>query len=245
MRALILTLINFGKHTTATGGTDVSNVLSSIAQLLWPAVVAILVIVLLPVIRGLIKSSDSVNIEVGGAKISVQRAAEDIRKLINDLQDRLNAIEARTAPQDRQEVEKAISSPRPAKLLWVDDRPDANVYERARAKDAGYEVLQAESTAAAHRSLASDGPVQLIITDMARVEAGGTYNRTAGLDLIRDLRKAGDLTPVIVYSSSRSLAPVQDDLNQQPNVASTTSPTELISLIGISATNQTPGGPHR
>lgn len=212
---------------------EVSNVLSSIAQLLWPAVVAILVIVLLPVIRGLIKGSDSVNIEVGGAKISVQRAAEDIRKLINDLQDRLNALEGSAAPQEHQNADKPISAPLPAKILWADDRRDANVYERARVKDAGYEVLQAESTAAAQRILASDGPVQLIITDMARVEAGGNYNTTAGLDLIKGLREAGDLTPVIVYSSRRSLAPVLDDLQQLPNVVYTTSPTELISLIGI------------
>jgi hypothetical protein len=240
----MLTIMNLSEHVTATGGmAEVSNILSSIAQLLWPVVVAVLVIVLLPVIRGLIKRSDSVSIEVGGAKISVQRAAEDIRKLINDLQDRLNAIEARTIPQDRQEAEKVISTPRPAKLLWVDDRPDANVYERARAKDAGYEILQATSTAAAQRILASDGPVQLIITDMARVEAGGNYNGTAGLDLIKDLRKAGDLTYVIVYSSHRSLASVLEDLKQLPNVAYTTSPTELISLIGISATNQAPDGP--
>ena len=217
---------------------QVSSVLSSIAQLLWPVVVAVLVIVLLPVIRGLIKGSDSVSIEVGGAKISVQRAAEDIRKLINDLQDRLNVIEGNTGSQDRPKAVEKISSPSTAKLLWVDDRPDANVYERARVKDAGYDLLQAASTTAALRSLASDGPVSLIITDMARVEAGGNYNTTAGLDLIRDLRKAGDMTPVIVYSSRRSLAPVLDDLQQLPNVTYTTSPTELISLIGISATDQ-------
>lgn len=215
---------------------QVSNIVSSIAQLLWPVVVAVLVIVLLPVIRGLIKGSDSVNIEVGGAKISVQRAAEDIRKLINDLQDRLNAVEGQIVAQGNKEATKVTPLPRPNKILWVDDRPDANVYERARVKDSGYEVLPAESTAAALRVLASEGPVQLIITDMARVEAGGSYNTTAGLDLIKNLRKANDLTPVVVYSSRRSLAPVLEELQKLPNVSYTTSPTELINLIGISAT---------
>jgi hypothetical protein len=78
---------------------------------------------------------------------------------------------------------------------------------------------------------------------MARVEAGGAYNTTAGLELIKDLRNAGDLTPVIVYSSSRSLIPALDDLQPLPDVEYTTSPTELISLIGISATNQIPDSP--
>jgi CheY-like chemotaxis protein len=221
---------------------QISNLLSSIAQLLWPVVVAVLVIVLLPVIRGLIKGSDSVNLEVGGAKISVQRAAEDIRKLINDLQDRLNAIEGRMPSQDAQEAGKATFLPRPSKILWVDDGPNANVYERARVKDAGYELLQAESTAVAQRILASDGPMQLIVTDMARVEAG-SYNMTAGLDLIKGLRKANDLTPVVVYSSRRSLAPVLDDLQKLTNVSYTTSPTELIGLIGVSDMNHISDSP--
>src|ERR1700733_5488362 len=128
-----------------------SDILNSIAQLLWPVVVAVLVVVLLPVIRGFIKSSDSINIEVAGTKITVQHAAEDIRKLINDLQDRLNALEGRTSAHDNKGTNKSEPLPRPHKILWVDDRLDANVYERARVKDAGYEVIQAESTASALR----------------------------------------------------------------------------------------------
>jgi CheY-like chemotaxis protein len=211
---------------------QVGDILSSIAQLMWPVVVAVLVVVLLPVVRGFIKSSDSLNIEVAGTKISIQHAAEDIRKLINDLQDRLNALEGTiNNDHDNEDIGKSDSLPR--KILWVDDRPAANVYERARVKDAGYEVLKAESTAAALRTLASDGPVQLIITDMSRVEAGGNYNASAGLDLISSLRKANDLTPVVVYSSNRSLAPVREELRRLSNVAYTTSPTELMNLIGI------------
>jgi CheY-like chemotaxis protein len=202
---------------------------------MWPAVVAVLVVVLLPVIRGIIKSSDSVDIEVAGTKISIQHAAEDIRKLINDLQDRLNALE-RINENDNERIRKSASLPR--KILWVDDRLEANVYERARLKDAGYDVLQAVSTAAALRILASDGPVQLIITDMSRVESGGNYNASAGLDLIKSLRKANDLTPVVVYSSTRSLAPVREELQRLQNVSYTTSATELMKLMGILTTRR-------
>jgi CheY-like chemotaxis protein len=214
---------------------EASNILSSIAQLLWPVVVAVLVIFLLPVIRRRIKDSDSLNVEVGGVKISVQRAAEDIRKLINDLQDRLNAIEGQTTTRDTKETTE-ISPPlsRGNKILWVDDRPDANVYERARAKDAGYGIVEAESTVDAMQALASKGPVELVITDMARLEAGGNYNPSAGLDLIRNLRETNDSTPIVVYSSRRSLAPVLSELQKLPNVFYTTSPTELINMIGIS-----------
>lgn len=209
-----------------------SSILSSIAELMWPVVVAALIFILLPVIRDLIKNSDTVDIEVAGTKISVQRAAEDIRKLINDLQDRLNALERLIEARDTEVSSETLSLPR--KVLWVDDRLEANVYERARLQDAGYEVLQAVSTAAALRIFASDGPVQWIVTDMSRIEAAGSYNPTAGLELIRTLRAANNLTPIIVYSSKGSLAPVREDLDAIPDVSYTTSPTELMSLMGIS-----------
>ena len=82
--------------------------------------------------------------------------------------------------------------------------------------------------------------MQIIITDMARMEAGGEYNPAAGLELIKRLRNAGDSTRVVVYSSRRSLTPVLEELQNQSNVQYTTSPTELINLIGISGPDQSP-----
>jgi CheY-like chemotaxis protein len=118
--------------------------------------------------------------------------------------------------------------------LWVDDRVNANVYERARVKEAGYAVLQADSTASALQTFEKDRPFQVIITDMGRAEAGGTYNPKAGLELIRKLRDRGDLTRIIVYSSRRSLAPVMDELRQISNIGYTTSSSELMRLLGLS-----------
>jgi len=215
---------------------DSVDLIRAIAVLLWPVVVAGVLVFLLPVVRRLMRSSQSVDIEVAGTKLSIQGANEAIRKQIADLQDRVNALEAppsaRTASY---EIPAAL--PGAQKILWVDDRPNANVYERARVMDAGYRLLQADTTAAALRVVASDGPFELIISDMSRVEAGGNYNATAGLDLVKALREAGDQTRVVFYSSSKSLAPVMAELRQIPNIAYTTSPTELMYLIGISSTS--------
>lgn len=89
------------------------------------------------------------------------------------------------------------------------------------------------------RDVASDGPFEVIVSvsDMSRVEAGGTLNSTAGLDLAQALRRAADPTRVVFYSSRRSLTPVMDDVRQIPNVAYTTSSTELMHLLGISGTS--------
>lgn len=209
------------------------NLVHAIAAILWPVVVAGVLIFLLPVIRHLMKGSQSVDIEVAGTKLSIQGANEAIRKQIADLQDRLNALEEPPSARTTS-YEVPATLPGAHKILWVDDRPNANVYERARVMDAGYRLCQADTTAAALRTIAADGPFEVIISDMSRVETGGSYNATAGLDLVKALREAGDQTRVVFYSSSKSLTPVMPELRQIQNVAYTTSPTELMYLLGIS-----------
>lgn len=213
------------------------HLIEAIATLLWPAVVVVVLLFLLPVFRRLIKDSQSVDIEVGGTKLSIQSASEAIRKQIADLQDRVNALEAPAA--SRTSTYEAPAPPWGArKLLWVDDRPNANAYERARVIDVGYDLVQAESTSEALRMLASKGPFEVVVSDMSRVEAGGNYNTRAGLELVEAMRRGGDQTRVVFYSSSRSLGPVLADLGKIPMVAYTTSPTELMNLLGISSAAQ-------
>ncbi|GAA4736720.1 hypothetical protein GCM10023263_93990 [Phytohabitans rumicis] len=114
----------------------------------------------------------------------------------------------------------------------MDDRPDANLFERARVSETGYAVIQAESTAKARQMLGLEGPVAVIVSDMGRIE-NGAYNPKAGLDLVRQLRDDGDQTRVVFYSSQRSLTTVDGHLANIPNVAYTTSPTELSNLLDL------------
>lgn len=210
-----------------------AELIQSLAALLWPLVVAGLIVVLLPTLRNLIGHSDSINVEVAGAKVSVQRASEEVRRLINDLQDRVNDLEA-DRDDSRPVPSVADRSPDARRsVLWVDDRLEANVYERARLHDEQYRVMQAESTTTALNLLQSYGPFDVIISDMGRIEAGGHLNARAGLDLLRRIRQAGDSTPVIFYSSDRGLAPVRAELDRENGVSYTTSPSELMRLVGV------------
>ncbi|MEV4755349.1 hypothetical protein AB0J86_09580 [Micromonospora sp. NPDC049559] len=117
------------------------------------------------------------------------------------------------------------------KLLWVDDEPDTIVYERARAVEAGYSVLQARSTAEALHLLATEGPVDLVVSDMGRVERGGNYNPRAGLELVQAMRGAGNQTRVILYSSPESMAPVEQTVRSIPGVLHTSSPSRLAAML--------------
>lgn len=217
-----------------------AEILTAIASLLWPIVVAALIIALFPVIRRLLSQSESIDVEVAGTKISVQRASDELRKLIGDLQDRVNELEGvrgdvLAAPEAR---EPSTIRPTPSRrqvVLWVDDRLEANVYERARLAEAGWRVVQAESTGSALERAHNDGPFSAIISDMARVEGGGRLNPRAGLDLLKELRGNGDNTPVVFYSSSRSLEMVKAELENARNTSYTTSPSELMRILNVSS----------
>jgi CheY-like chemotaxis protein len=212
----------------------VADILDSIAALLWPVVVAALIFRLLPVISRYISQSDSIDLEVGGNKISIQRASDQLRNQINDLQDKVNQLESGTAIA-APELPAVTTPPATRKaVLWVDDRPDANVYERARLRDEGYQIVQATSTTAALNAVQSQGPFEVIVSDMARIEAGGRLNPTAGMDLLRQIRGTDQQTPVVFYSSARSLEPVKPDLARFANVSYTTSPSELMRILRVS-----------
>ncbi|WBB75391.1 response regulator [Micromonospora sp. WMMD1128] len=113
----------------------------------------------------------------------------------------------------------------------VDDEPEANVYERARAVDGGYEVVQATSTEMALKLISGTGPT-VIVSDMGRME-NGRFNATAGLDLVRDLRRQGDQTPVVFYTSPRGVARYRAESGAIAGVSCTASPTELARILHV------------
>jgi CheY-like chemotaxis protein len=70
-------------------------------------------------------------------------------------------------------------------------------------KTDGVRVDVARSTAEGLR-LAGRREYGAVITDMGRWE-GGRHRTTAGIDLARELRASGDTTPLLVFTSGRSI----------------------------------------
>lgn len=81
-----------------------------------------------------------------------------------------------------------------ARVLWVDDHPDNNVFETVALEKLGRFVTKATSTEAGLRYMAAM-EFALVITDLGR---GGAPD--AGLDFIARARQAGHEPPVIVYT---------------------------------------------
>jgi CheY-like chemotaxis protein len=95
------------------------------------------------------------------------------------------------------DVEAAVSPPRAAHLarvLWVDDNPDYNIYETVALERLGRVVTKATSTDAGLRYL-SELDFALVITDLGRRD-----DAKGGITLIKQMKKLSSTLPVVVYT---------------------------------------------
>ncbi len=82
------------------------------------------------------------------------------------------------------------------KILWVDDRPENNVFERQAFGSQGIEFNLSLSTNEAIENL-KNNKYAAIISDMGRKEGP-----EEGYVLLEKLRKSGNLTPFFIYAGS-------------------------------------------
>jgi CheY-like chemotaxis protein len=85
-----------------------------------------------------------------------------------------------------------------ATILWVDDRPENNVYERQSLEALGVSFVLARSTEEALGKVKAQH-FDVIISDMGRPP-----DPRAGYTLLDSLRKSGDGTPFIIYAGSNA-----------------------------------------
>lgn len=85
------------------------------------------------------------------------------------------------------------------RVLWVDDRPENNIYERKAFESQGIEFSLALSTNDALNMLRNN-KYAAIISDMGRKEG-----EQEGYALLDSIRKSGNKTPFFIYSGSDSL----------------------------------------
>jgi len=84
------------------------------------------------------------------------------------------------------------------KILWVDDRPENNVYERQAFESMGLEFTLALSTSEALQAL-SNRQFAAIISDMGRKEGP-----REGYVLLEAVRAKDKSTPFFIYAGSRA-----------------------------------------
>jgi CheY-like chemotaxis protein len=212
-----------------------ARIIEALGSLLWPLLLAVVLFRVVPHLPGLMADvrealrTRAFKVKVGGAELSVEQAAEQLRRQVTDLQSQMAAQLVERSPAAAAAAAPWPSQGRPT-VLWVDDKPEANALEIAKLRDDGVEVLQARSTAEATDVLTLRRGVQAVITDLGRVE-DGEYRPHAGLALLRQLREASFEQPVLVYTSARGVERDREDAVAAGARLVTASPTELFAAL--------------
>ena len=204
------------------------ELLSSIAQLAWPAVVLLgLVLFARPLARLLRSGSEreEVTIELGGQRVTLGKFREQQNEVVVDLRRQIDDL--------RRQVAGDPSGPPPerraAAVLWVDDRPENNALLIDQLMTDGVQVDVARTTEEG-LALASRRGYGAVITDMGRRE-DGRYRTVAGVDFARQLRASGDSTPLLVFTSGRAIREHGDEARAAGAEAVTSSGVDLIGFL--------------
>ncbi len=109
-------------------------------------------------------------------------------------------------------------------ILWVDDRPDNNIYEREALGLIGFKFEIARSTNEALKLLSKKKYVA-IISDMGRIEGP-----KEGYVLLKEVRKIDKIIPYFIYAGS-NLLEHKVEAQEKGAQGSTNRASELIDLI--------------
>ncbi|MCL2086407.1 MAG: hypothetical protein FWH05_02275 [Oscillospiraceae bacterium] len=109
-------------------------------------------------------------------------------------------------------------------ILWVDDRPENNIYERKAFEAIGFEFTLALSTNQAHELLKTNSYIA-IISDMGRKEG-----EREGYVLLEGIRSKGITTPFFIYAGS-NLPEHKKEAKDKGAQGSTCYADELFSLV--------------
>jgi CheY-like chemotaxis protein len=223
---------------------DVAALLSACAAivgvLVWPALILVVVLKFSDSLRNFLSNLSEFDIKAAGVEASARRQQLEAAVNIGAALSKTGATtdDAATTSAAAQQLADTLPDARRQQelraslVLWVDDRPQNNVFERQALTALGIRIALALSTDEALVAIERQ-PVDLVISDMGRPP-----DAHAGYTLLDELRRRGNTVPFIIYAGSRSPELVRE-AQAHGAVGSTNSPQELIALV--TTTLQTPG----
>lgn len=214
---------------------DVASVITAVAAVGWPLVLAFLIWKLLPILKSRLSAGD-ITVKMFGVEVSLQDASENLGKQLADLQEKvaeLRIVAEQSHPHalDTSPLD-AEALPR-ENILWVDDHPSNNAFEIARLRSVGVGVDQVLSTDEALASLTHKRYTK-VITDVERQEDGRTAPQ-AGIELINRMRENDIPTPVFVYCSKAAVDLYGEKVRAAGAAGVTSSPLELFEQLVVPA----------
>ncbi|WP_263381864.1 response regulator [Granulicella arctica] len=116
-------------------------------------------------------------------------------------------------------------------ILWVDDNPKNNSYFVEQLAKAEVKVDLAKSTAEA-MTLFNSHKYDYVISDMGRTE-GLLFRKTAGLDLLKDIRAISTKIPFVFFTSPEAIDSYGQQATESGATAMTSSATKLMGMLNL------------
>lgn len=218
---------------------DIATLLDAVANLLgvlvWPAIVLAVVLRFSHQLQTLLENAGEFSLTGAGFGVALKRiqaqataalAAAELERegesgaaqaMMQQTKQAANVVANTLTPRTVRRIEGST-------LLWVDDNPDNNFYERQLFDALGIEITTALSTEDALDKVGRRR-FDVIISDMGR-----TADDRAGYTLLEQLRAAGNQTPFILYAGSRLPEHVAE-ARQRGAFGCTARPRELFEMV--------------
>lgn len=213
---------------------QVTSLVNAIAQLLgvliWPAVLVFFLIRFRAALADFFANLSELSLRAPGLEATAKRQQEAAAALGAAIATRAPTDETQATATDPRDIAAALPTPRAqrrlqgSRILWVDDRPNNNRFERQALEAYGIDFDLSTSTEDALEKTRQRS-YDLIISDMGRPP-----DARAGYTLLDELRKTGDKTPYVIYAGSRAQEHVQE-ARRHGAIGSTNSPQELVTIV--------------
>ena len=213
-------------------------VVALIQALVWPLVVMAIFLVLRQEVKGFLHRVGQVQLKAGGfeAIATAQQAAESASSLAFAVAKGSGQGTPEQSPEELASqvreiasiVGKAAASPKKlagGQVLWVDDRPENNVYERQSLEALGLRFTLSTSTEEALDKARSQS-FDVIISDMGRPP-----DQRAGYTLLSKLRENGITTPYIIYSAGSASPEHKAEAAQHGAYGTTDRASDLFQMV--------------
>ncbi|TRV41850.1 MAG: response regulator [Microcystis panniformis Mp_MB_F_20051200_S9] len=218
---------------------DIVKLFDAITKLLnvliWPAIILFILIRFGRELRDFFSSLGELSLKGAGFEASLKRKQAEVVAALSAA-----AASKPDGDKTRESVAKEVMiaadvvadfvTPRAIRrasrstVLWVDDNPNNNSYERQALEALGVSFVLAISTDEALKKI-SRQRFDAIISDMGRPP-----DPRAGYTLLDKLRSSGDQTPFIIYASSREQEHVAES-RRHGAIGCTNNANELFEMV--------------
>lgn len=204
--------------------------------LVWPAVAVFVLVRFGPSLRDFFDNLGELTFKAAGVEATAKRLQAEAAAALGAAVAKSPAAAAETPAQSAERARevaevvaervntRTVRAARGSRVLWVDDRPENNVFERRSLEALGIRFDLSTSTDDALKRLASKS-YDVIISDMGRPP-----DPRAGYTLLDTLRERSDRTPFIIYAGS-DLPEHKEEARRHGAVGSTNRADELFELV--------------